>query len=278
MLCGMVQRALPSIAQHASKHGIVPLKKYGQNFLFDSSLCDKIVRASGLNEGETILEIGPGTGGLTRSILSYSPKLLTVIETDRRCIPLLQEIASLYTNLTIIEANALELDIQPTVEKIKIISNLPYQIGSELIIKWLKSADKISSITVMLQKEVVDRMRARHGSKVYGRLSVICQLICSVEKCFDVSPSAFYPPPKVVSTIVKLIPHKILPTAKVIEKIELITKLAFSERRKMIKSSLKTLSPNLLEWLTKLGINSSSRAEELSPADYLSLVNLSITL
>ncbi|WP_375334126.1 16S rRNA (adenine(1518)-N(6)/adenine(1519)-N(6))-dimethyltransferase RsmA [Candidatus Tisiphia endosymbiont of Xenochironomus xenolabis] len=268
--------ALPSIAKHASKHGIAPIKKYGQNFIFDSSLCDKIVRVSGLQENDLVLEIGPGTAGLTRAILACNPKSLTVIETDVRCIPLLMEIRELSPNLHIIHSDATKFDLSAlSTNKITIISNLPYQIGTELIIKWLKKLPLISSMTLMLQKEVVDRICGKVGTKSYGRLSIICQLLCSVEKCFDVNPQAFYPVPKVNSAIVKLVPYNNNAlTAELIEKVELITRLAFGKRRKMIKSSLKTLTSCIEDLLAELKIDNSSRSENLSPQDYLSLAKL----
>ncbi len=266
---------LPSIAKHASKHGIAPLKQYSQNFIFDSTLCDKIVRASGLCEGEDVLEIGPGTGGLTRAILLHNPKSLTVVETDKRCIPLLIEIREFYPNLKILEYDATKLDLSTlNYNKFSIIANLPYQIGTELLITWLKNRQWINSMTLMLQKEVVERICAKVNTKSYGRLSVISQLHCHVEKCFDVSPKAFYPPPRVISSVVKLVPVDIEMSPKLTEVIELITKLAFGERRKMIKTSLKKLSPDIDNWFTELQIDSACRAENLTPIDYLSLAKL----
>lgn len=263
---------LPSISKHASAHQITALKKHGQNFIFDSSLCDKIVRASGLQENEYVLEIGPGPAGLTRSILQNKPKILTVIETDKRCLPLLNEIKEYYPNLNIIKGDALEINLSSLrVDKVTVISNLPYHIGTELLIRWLKQGKMINSMTLMLQKEVVDRICASHSTKVYGRLSVICQLLATPKKCFDVSPAAFYPAPKVYSSIVKLTPLENLLSIDLINKIELITKLAFTARRKMIKSSLKNLSLNLDELFIKLRINGNHRAENLTPQDYLSL-------
>lgn len=266
---------LPSIAKHASKHGIVPLKRYSQNFIFDSTLCDKIVRASGLYEGQCVLEVGPGTGGLTRAILLYNPKSLTVIETDRRCIPLLMEIRESYPNLNIIQDDATKLELSTlNYKKLSIIANLPYQIGTELLIRWLKNRQLINSMTLMLQREVVDRICAKLGTKSYGRLSVISQIHCQVEKCFDVSPKVFYPQPTVHSAIVKLVPidNEIIP--ELTEIVELITRLAFGERRKMIKSSLKKLTPKIEDLFVELGIDSSCRAENLSPENYLSLAKL----
>ncbi|WP_202068958.1 16S rRNA (adenine(1518)-N(6)/adenine(1519)-N(6))-dimethyltransferase RsmA [Rickettsia tillamookensis] len=301
---------LPSIAKHAASHQINPLKKHGQNFIFDSSLCDKIVRASNLVENSRVLEIGPGTGGLTRSILQKNPESLTVIETDERCIPLLNEIKEYYPNLNIIKQDALKINLtdlgydivnsvgfgykEPRVEpitnrratsdavgepksidyKVTIISNLPYHIGTELVIRWLKEARLITNMTLMLQKEVVERICAMPSTKAYGRLSVICQLITKVEKCFDVAPTAFYPPPKVYSAIVKLIPLENPPSIALINKVEQITKLAFAGRRKMIKSSLKNLVPNIHEILTQLKINDNYRAENLTPQDYLRIAEM----
>jgi len=266
---------LPSIAKHAASHQINPLKKHGQNFIFDSSLCDKIVRASGLEENSNVLEIGPGTGGLTRSILHKSPKILTVIETDERCIPLLKEIQEYYPNLNIIKQDALKMPLAGlNLAKIDIISNLPYHIGTELVIRWLKEARLVNSMTLMLQKEVVERICAKPSTKAYGRLSVICSLIAKTEKCFDVAPTAFYPPPKVYSAIVKLTPLDNIPSSDLISKVELVTKMAFAGRRKMIKSSLKNLTPDIGELLAKLNINDNCRAENLTPNDYLSLASL----
>ncbi|EEC02116.1 ribosomal RNA adenine dimethylase, putative [Ixodes scapularis] len=276
---------LPSIAKHAASHQINPLKKYGQNFIFDSSLCDKIVHASNLAENSRVLEIGPGTGGLTRSILQKKPESLTVIETDERCIPLLNEIKEYYPNLNIIKQDALKINLtdlsydivnsSKSIDyKVTIISNLPYHIGTELVIRWLKEARLINNMTLMLQKEVVERICAMPSTKAYGRLSVICQLIAKVEKCFDVAPTAFYPPPKVYSAIVKLIPLENPPSIALINKVEQITKLAFAGRRKMIKSSLKNLVPNIHEVLTQLKINDNYRAENLTPQDYLRIAEI----
>jgi 16S rRNA (adenine1518-N6/adenine1519-N6)-dimethyltransferase len=276
----MYKESLPSIAKLASKHGIAPLKKLGQNFIFDESLCDKIVRASGLKKGDIALEVGPGPAGLTRSILNVSPKELIVIEMDDRCIPLLDEIKTIYPALTIKHADALKIKLQDLSidKKINIISNLPYNIGSVLLIAWLHQFQMLNSMTLMLQKEVVDRIVAKPGTKAYGRLSVICQIVCNVEKCFDVSPKAFYPEPKIWSSVVRLEPKEKVPNQNLLLKIEKITNIAFSGRRKMIKSSLKLLSPDISSILKKLSIADTLRAENLSPQDYLALAEEMIIL
>lgn len=265
---------LPSIAKLASKHGIAPLKKYGQNFIFDETLCDKIVRQSHLTKDSCVLEIGPGPAGLTRSILKASPHKATVIETDVRCLPLLEEIKESYPFLHILHDDALKVELSSVSdgEKLNIISNLPYNIGTQLLLNWIYQIDYVKSMTLMLQKEVVDRIVSAPGKKSYGRLSIICQLVCDVEKCFDVSPKAFYPEPKIWSSIVLLTPKTNIPANNILLQLGTITMHAFSARRKMIKSSLKNVAPNIHLILNELGLDQSLRAENLSPEDYLNIV------
>lgn len=264
---------LPSIAKLASKHGIAPLKKYGQNFIFDETLCDKIVRHVNLTKDSSVLEIGPGPAGLTRSILKTAPKELFVIETDSRCLPLLADIKSFYPILNILHADALKIKLLDIVanKKLDIISNLPYNIGTKLLIDWIYQIDRIQSMTLMLQKEVVDRIVSLPNKKSYGRLSIICQLTCDTEKCFDVSPKAFYPEPKIWSSIVRFVPKIERPSKDILYKLEKITIQAFTGRRKMIKSSLKKVAPNIDEILESLGLDHSLRAENLSPENYLAI-------
>lgn len=263
---------LLSIAQLASKHNIAPLKKYGQNFIFDESLCDKIVKYSNISNLSHVLEIGPGPAGLTRSILKNNPLSFDVIETDSRCLPLLNEIKQHYPILKIHHADALKISLSFIGNyKIDVVANLPYNIGSQLLINWLYQIQHVNSITVMLQKEVVDRIISVHNSKNYGRLSVFCQLLCDVEKCFDVSPKAFYPEPKVFSSIVKLVPKTILPDPALLKKIEQITHYAFIGRRKMIRASLKTFIPNIEDILFSLNLKPTLRAENLSPKDFVAI-------
>jgi 16S rRNA (adenine1518-N6/adenine1519-N6)-dimethyltransferase len=263
---------LPSIAQHAKSHGIVPNKKLGQNFLFDLSLCDKIVKTSGNIKDKIILEVGPGPAGLSRAILACGPKKLFAIEKDQRCIALLEEIKEYFPQLEIMSMDALHVKLSSLgTNKITIIANLPYNIGTELLFRWLDEIEYIESITIMLQKEVVDRICANPGSKAYGKLSIMCQLICNVEKEFDVSPAAFFPPPKVTSSIIRITPKEIIPTRHVIDSVRKITSLAFNQRRKMLRSSLKPLAPDLEAVLQKCEINPQDRAENLSIDDYVRL-------
>lgn len=268
------RQCLPSIAKHMLKHSIIPLKNYGQNFLFDYNLCEKIVRASGITTESSIIEIGPGGAALTRAIIAQNPKNLLVIEVDKRCIPLLQELLPLYNKLDIIQANALEFDINTLVlqiGKVDIVSNLPYNIGTALLINWLKNINNINSITVMLQKEVANRICAVTSTKAYGRLSILSQILCTTQKCFDVAPQAFYPKPKVTSTVIRLVPHEIIPDTKVINMIEYITGFAFRERRKMIKSALKSLHENIEDILIMNNLDPKARAENFTPQDYRKL-------
>ncbi|PCJ29367.1 MAG: ribosomal RNA small subunit methyltransferase A [Rickettsiales bacterium] len=285
-----------SIAKLASKHGIIPKKKYGQNFIFDETLCDRIVRAAEIGNDSVVLEVGPGTGGLTRSILKTSPAALYAIETDSRCLPLLEEIKLSYPALEVLNQDALKVKLEDVIsavsaggeegseaetsskskpsleiatDKLDIVANLPYNVGSQLLVDWLCQIEHVASMTLMLQKEVVDRITSESSKRSYGRLSIICQLVCDVHKCFDVSPKAFVPQPKIWSSIVRLVPKKDRPTKEILLLIETITRHAFSGRRKMIKSSLKNLSPQIGDILDDLGIANTLRAENLSPEDYL---------
>lgn len=261
---------LPSIAAHAKSRGITPQKKLGQNFIFDASLCDKIVRTIPSIKGKTVLEIGPGPGGLTRAILAARPSRLVVIEKDPRCLELLYDIQKSYPNLEIIQGDALKIKL-PDISgegKLHIISNLPYNIGTELVFRWLEYPELIESMTLMLQKEVVDRICAKPRTKAYGKLSVMCQIVTEAKKAFDVSPAVFYPPPKVHSAIVTLMPKEPYLDKGLIEKVRDVTHDAFTARRKMLRTSLKAVPD---EVFIKLGIVRTARAEDLSPEDYLSI-------
>lgn len=274
----MVRIELPTIASHAKQYGLEPNKKLGQNFLFDLSLCEKIAKSSPNLEGHNLLEIGPGPGGLTRAILNFNPKKLVVIEKDKRCIDLLKDIKQHYSNLDIISGDAMNIKLSEIAEldgKVSIISNLPYNVGTELIFKWLDEIEKVASINVMLQKEVVDRICAKVGTKSYGKLSIMTQILSDVEKLFDVQKEAFHPPPKVTSSIVQIVPKKNIPSRDIVEKVRKITHFAFSQRRKTIKKSLAPISDDIVGILQKLDIDPTLRAENLSVEDYVRLAQIS---
>ncbi len=277
-----------STSELIKKYGLAAQKSLGQNFILDKNFTDKIVRACGDLTNAQVLEIGPGPGSLTRSILDVGAKKLTVIEKDQRCIAALKELQNFYgaSRLEIIEGDALEFNESSVISrqssakapelttddcrlstKLKIIANLPYNIGTVLLFKWLKNADKISSMHLMLQKEVVDRITAKTGDNHYGRLAVMVNFLCETKKVFEVSNSVFTPPPKVTSAIVEIIPREKPLFDVEFRKLERVVALAFNQRRKMIKSSLKSI-PNIEEILQKSNIDSKLRAENLTIADF----------
>lgn len=265
---------LPTIAQHAKHHDIRPNKRLGQNFLYDLSLCNKIAEQAGDITNKTVIEIGPGVGGLTRAILNRSPKNLIVIEKDTRCLALLEDLKNHYPHLTIINADALECDLDSLAlaseaREFNIISNLPYNIGTNLVVNWLRHSKNLASITVMLQKEVVERICAKAGDKNYGRLSVWCNLLSTPSTCFDVSPQAFYPPPKIFSSVVHL-KLKAQNLDKALQ--EILSKIlitAFSARRKIIKKALANLV-NEAE-LSALSLPPTMRADQITPEQFVEL-------
>jgi 16S rRNA (adenine1518-N6/adenine1519-N6)-dimethyltransferase len=234
---------LPTTSDLARKYGIHAKKSLGQNFIFDKNFTDKIAKSAGSLEDEEILEIGAGVGSLTRSILDCGAKKLTVIEKDERCINLLLELKSFYgERLDIINGDALLIDEKKLFadtfsknKKIKIIANLPYNISTPLIIKWLKIAPLISSMTIMLQKEVAEKIVSDKDKKSYGRLSVMVNHLCETKISFLVSNTIFVPKPKVMSAITQIIPHKNPRFDVDFTSLEKLCAAAFSKRRKMIK-------------------------------------------
>lgn len=259
-------RALPSTKQFVEKFRLETSKGLSQNFLFDDTITDQILLNLADISGKTVLEIGPGPGGLTRSILYRKPKELVAIELDKRCLPILEIISSAAEGaLKIINADALMFDESEIPGKLCIISNLPYNIGTQIVLKWLDNIDKFEFIAVMLQKEVAERLAAKESTEHYGRLSIITQTLCDVDILFDVEPQYFYPPPKVTSTIVRLIPkaQKSDVNLKVLGQ---ITDAAFKMRRKQIKKSLSNFLKE--DEFVKLGIEPTMRPEDLSIADF----------
>lgn len=251
-----------SLRSVIERHGLMPQKKLGQNFILDGNVTDKIVRHAGDVEGQTVLEIGPGPGGLTHSILKQNPKHLYAIEKDSRCIAALDEIGD--PRLTIIEADAMKFDVSTLPSSLKIIANLPYNIGTELLLSWLEKLDHLQDLTIMLQKEVADRITAKPGEDAYGRLSIFCQWLCDVHIAFHLPPEVFFPPPKVTSSVIHLKPLT-QPRFKADSKtLQHITRLAFSQRRKMLRGSLKSLTPDIGNLLMAASISPDSRPEDIS--------------
>ena len=258
-----------------NRYGLTAKKSLGQHFLLDRNLNDRIVnRALGKNvdlSNYTIIEIGPGPGGLTRSILECNPRELIAIEKDTRCIKAISDLKAEYKNkLVIKQSNALNINLSELGTKpIQIIANLPYNIGAPLLIKWLKQAHDINRMTLMFQKEVVDRLIAKPSSKAYGRLSVITQWLCHTKFEFDINSRAFTPPPNVTSSLITLKPRPNITSKPKFENMEKVTAAAFGQRRKMLRTSLKSLDINMIA----LGINPKLRAENLTVEEYVSLAN-----
>ncbi len=264
---------LPPLRDVIARYGLSAEKRFGQHFLLDSNLTERIARAAGPLEGHDILEVGPGPGGLTRSLLKEGAGHVYAVETDSRFIPALQEISDAYPGrLTIIEADALEIDESNILgHPAKVVANLPYNVGTPLLLRWLAAPQQFISMTLMFQKEVANRLSANPGSRSFGRLSVAAQWRFEVGNLFDVNPKAFVPPPKVTSTVVQLVPRsQPLGEADPII-LEAVTAVAFGQRRKMLRSSLKSMGVDPLPILDAASIDGRRRAEELSVEEFCTL-------
>ncbi len=270
--------ALPPLRDVIARHDLGANKALGQHFLLDLNITRKIARAAGAGPGDNIVEVGPGPGGLTRALLETGAHVIA-IERDRRFIAALEELKGAFpATLTIVEANALEADegALAGAAPIKIVSNLPYNISTELLVKWLVAnhagpSPLWSQMTLMFQKEVADRILAAPGSKTYGRLSVIAQAASRPRRAFDLPARAFTPPPKVDSSVVAFDPAPV--RLSNIAALEKLTQAAFSQRRKMLRSSLKHLWGAEVEArLASVSIVSTKRAEEIPVEDFLKLV------
>lgn len=269
-----------SLKETVEQYGLMAKKSLGQNFLLNQNIPDKIIRTSldkqGLKnfENKSVFEIGPGPGGLTRAILSNNPQNLTVIEMDERCIQIMEDLKQeTNADMTIINDNALNVDLSALNNlKKQVVSNLPYNVSVPLLIGWLKNIKKYEALTLMFQKEVAERIMAPIKTKDYGRISVLAQLNCKVEKLFDINPECFVPAPKIWSTVLLFTPLETNIDAKILEKIENLTSLAFGQRRKMIRQSLKSV-PNIENACIKAGVELTSRAEEITPLKYLEIAS-----
>ncbi len=268
---------LPPLRDVIQRHGLDAKKSLGQNFLFDLNLTQKIARTAGPLEGVTVIEVGPGPGGLTRAILSLGAKKVIAVERDSRCLPVLAEIEAHYPGrLEVIEGDALKTDFEalvPAGEPVRIIANLPYNVGTQLLVNWLLPREWPPfwlSMTLMFQKEVGQRIVAEEGDNHYGRLGVLAGWRTVSEMAFDVPPQAFSPPPKVTSTVVHLLP-KDKPLPCDVAKLERVTEAAFGQRRKMLRQSVKSLGGETL--LEKAGIDPTRRAETLSVEEFVTLAN-----
>ncbi|MEQ1953202.1 16S rRNA (adenine(1518)-N(6)/adenine(1519)-N(6))-dimethyltransferase RsmA [Mesorhizobium sp. CN2-181] len=267
---------LPPLREVIERHGLQAKKSLGQNFLLDLNLTGKVARAAAPLDDVTVIEVGPGPGGLTRALLMHGAKRVVAIERDERCLAALEEISAHYPGrLEVVAADALKTDMAALApgEPVKIVANLPYNIGTELLVRWLTPAEWPPfwrSLTLMFQKEVAQRIVAAPGSDAYGRLGVLSGWRCKADIAFDIPARAFTPPPKVTSSVVYLEPRA-TPLPADMRKLERITEAAFGQRRKMLRQSLKSLGGEAL--LEKSGIDATRRAETLSVEEFVRLAS-----
>jgi 16S rRNA (adenine1518-N6/adenine1519-N6)-dimethyltransferase len=266
---------LPPLREVIARHGLSAVKGLGQNFLLDLNLTARIARAAGDLAGVTVIEVGPGPGGLTRALLAAGAARVVAIERDGRCLAALAEIAERHPGrLEIIAGDALAIDMAPLAQgPTRIVANLPYNIATPLLVGWLKAEPwppYYQSLTLMFQREVAERIVAAPGSKTYGRLSVLAQWRTEARILFDLDPRAFTPSPKVVSSVVQLTPRP-APLACDVALLEKVTAAAFGQRRKMLRQSLKTLRADAQTLLAATGIEETRRAEEIDVAGFVAL-------
>ena len=272
----MIMNEVAELKRILKEYDITPTKRFGQNFLVNQNIIDRIVRSIGNTYNKTILEIGPGIGVLTNQLLNTNIKSLIIIEIDKKVKPILDKIkAPNNLNFNIIYDNALQIDEKEVAGgNYSIVANLPYNISTLLLVKWLKNLNYIDDIIVMVQKEVANRLIAKVGIHDYGRLSVLAQFTCNCELLFDVGPENFFPIPKVTSSVIKLTPKKILPSLEEINKVEKVCKVTFNYRRKQIKKTLKPIIANPEDELAKLKIDFNKRPEQLSIDEFFKISNI----
>ncbi len=267
---------LPPLRDVIATHALNAKKSLGQNFLLDLNLTAKIARLAGDLEGHDVLEVGPGPGGLTRGLLASGARRVVALEKDRRCIPALAEISDAYPGqLDVFNADALDFDISSHLTvPIRIVANLPYNIGTELLIRWLTPKEWPpfwSTLTLMFQKEVAERIIATPNSKAYGRLAILAQWKTNPSIVMELPPEAFTPPPKVHSAVVHFDalaePRFPAPAGLLSSTVA----MAFNQRRKMLRSSLKSASPDIENVLRDAGLEPTSRAEEISLEGFCAL-------
>jgi 16S rRNA (adenine1518-N6/adenine1519-N6)-dimethyltransferase len=267
---------LPPLREVIRRHGLIARKSLGQNFLFDLNLAARIARAAGELSGVTVFEVGPGPGGLTRALLALGARRVTAVERDERAIAALNEIAAHYPGrLDIVAADALAFDPRPRIESgpVRIVANLPYNIATVLLVAWVSAEPWppwYDAAVLMFQREVAERIVAEPGTKSYGRLSVLVQWRCEARILFDVNPSAFVPPPKVTSSLTRIVPRA-APLACDRAALETVTAAAFGQRRKMLRQSLRSLGVDAVSLIEAAGLDPTARAEQIPVAGFVSL-------
>jgi 16S rRNA (adenine1518-N6/adenine1519-N6)-dimethyltransferase len=268
--------ALPPLRETIARHGLDARKRFGQHFLLDLNLTRRIARAAQPIDQGTVIEIGPGPGGLTRALLLEGAAKVVAIEVDPRALGALAELqAASGGRLQVIEADALTIapeSLGPAPRRI--VANLPYNISTPLLVRWLQQADAIADMVLMFQKEVVDRLVATPRTKEYGRLSVLAQHVCEIRRLFDIPAAAFVPPPKVTSSVARLTPRPASQRLADLAPLEKVTAAAFGQRRKMLRGSLGSLFASPVAVLEGLGLSPTARAEELTVADFVRLAGV----
>ncbi len=270
---------LPPLREVIAAHGLAARKALGQNFLLDLNLTGRIARTAGDLGACDVLEIGPGPGGLTRALLTEGARKVLAIERDERCLPALAEIAAVWPGrLQVIEGDALRIDpLAHLTPPVQVVANLPYNVGTELLVRWMTPAQWPpfwTGMTLMFQKEVAERIVARPGSKAYGRLAVLVQWRADARIAFELPPRAFTPPPKVTSAVVRIerLEAPRFPADPQI--LQRVTALAFGQRRKMLRASLRPLGGDVEALLTEAGIPPTERAEQVSLEGFCRLARL----
>jgi 16S rRNA (adenine1518-N6/adenine1519-N6)-dimethyltransferase len=275
---------LPPLRDVIRRHGLTSKKSLGQNFLLDLNLTARIARAAEPLDGAIVVEVGPGPGGLTRALLAQPPeglgaKRVIAIERDERAIAVLEEIAAHYPGrLEIVAGDALRIDPRKLVgaDRARVVANLPYNIATALLVSWLTAEPWppwYDALVLMFQREVAMRIVAKVGDKAYGRLAVLTGWRTEAKILFDVAPSAFVPPPKVTSSVVRLVPRD-KPLACDVLALQRVTEAGFGQRRKMLRQSLKSLGVDALALLAEAGIDPTARAEEIPVEGFVALANI----
>jgi 16S rRNA (adenine1518-N6/adenine1519-N6)-dimethyltransferase len=264
---------LPPLREALDAAGLTAAKRFGQHFLLDLNICRKIARLAEISDGDAVLEVGPGPGGLTRALLEAGARV-TAVETDARFLPLLATLAEAAPGrLRVIHADALAIDEVAAVGPgAVVVANLPYNVGSPLLIKWLTGPLRPASLTLMFQAEVARRIAARPGDADYGRLAVIAQAVCEARIAMTLPARAFTPPPRVDSAVVRLTPRPERPSDEVLSALQKVTAAAFGQRRKMLRSSVKALGGAAL--CQAVGVDPDARAETVSVEAYLRMAEI----
>ncbi len=258
----------------ARRYRITADKRLGQHFLFDPAILDRIAAAAGPFAEELVLEIGPGPGGLTLALLRHGARELLAVERDRRCLAALAEVeraAAGRLRLLAADARRLEIETIAAGGRLVIVANLPFNIATALLLGWLHALAPVRRMVLMFQKEVALRLLAERGDPAYGRLSILTRRLCRVERLFDLPPGAFVPPPRVRATVLRLTPRPDRPPPDRLAALERVTRAAFGQRRKMLRSSLRALGTDPVALCRAAGIDAGRRAEDLSVAEFEAL-------